>query len=376
MDQVRKALLLDDVALDGSGVRVAVLDTGVDSEHPDLQRCLSLAECRVTNNSLTIQDHNGHGTHIAGIIAGSGEGSDGRFRGIAPGVELVMIKVMSGATGLSNDVTAGVEYAVEIGADIINYSAGAIAYSLGAPPWKWPMTLNARDRAFVAAVEAGVLCVAAAGNEGPREGTVVRPGNIEELLSVGATALPDNQVADRSGRGPVYLDDRITAPARADTIWDRPSRLVKPDVVVPGGDGLPLTDEPLDPLRPLGLWPIGITSTRSRHGELLGVPPDDPGAPYTRMPGTSQATAVVTGLAALLLQLGRENNVDWGDNRARTVTQILRYAARRLQTGGQNDYGHGALLWPNVVATLDDFVRLPTFRTVVLQGRQLKIAEP
>lgn len=84
MDRVRQALQVDGLRFGGQGVRVAVIDTGVDQEHPDLRESVESCESLLALDA-TPEDRSGHGTHIAGIIAGSGTESDGRWSGIAPG---------------------------------------------------------------------------------------------------------------------------------------------------------------------------------------------------------------------------------------------------------------------------------------------------
>lgn len=91
MDRVRSALFLGEPRFDGTGVRIAVLDTGIDPEHPDLGDCLNLAE---SDSFIALGgdllDRSGHGTHVTGIIAGNGALSDGRYLGVAPGAELII----------------------------------------------------------------------------------------------------------------------------------------------------------------------------------------------------------------------------------------------------------------------------------------------
>lgn len=371
MDRVRQAVQCEGAGLDGRGVRVAVLDTGIDPDHPDFHGNVDLDSSASCCLSASTADVHGHGTHVAGIIAGSGEASGGRFAGIAPGAELIVLKVGSGMTAFSNDVAQAVLRAVELGADIINYSGGEQGFAAGPPPWKWPIRLNKRDAAFRYAAEKGVLCVAAAGNDGPAPGTVVRPGNLSEVLCVGALAPPDFRVAPASGRGPLYLDALMRGGvARADPELDTRSRLVKPDVVVPGGES---GDSLAEALHLVGIGRGGVVAPRSRRGILVGIDPGDPECAYARVVGTSQATAVVTGLAALLLQLGRRIGFDWGGNVGRALGGIMRAAALRLAEGGPDDYGHGALLWPNIAATLDDCATSPVRRGNVLLGSQLHL---
>lgn len=348
-----------------------MLDTGVDPDHPDLRGKVDLESSASCCVAASVADVHGHGTHVAGIIAGSGELSGGRFAGIAPGAELIVLKVGSGMTAFSNDVAQAVLRAVELGADIINYSGGEHGFAAGPPPWKWPIRLNKRDEAFRYAAEKGVLCVAAAGNDGPSAGTVIRPGNLSEVLCVGALALPDLRVAQASGRGPLYLDGSLRGGvARADLELDPRSSVVKPDVVAPGGEPSEFFEEAL---HLAGIGRGGVVASRSRRGTLIGIDPSDPECAYARVVGTSQATAVATGLAALLLQLGRRIGFDWGTNVGRALGGILRAAALRLAEGGPDDYGYGALLWPNIVATLSDCATSPVRRESVLFGPQLHL---
>lgn len=146
-----------------------MLDTGIYRQHPDLTHCIAEESQSCLSLTRDLRDYHGHGTHVAGIIAGSGVASDGLYRGIAPGAELIVLKVSADQSGYALDVAAGVQKAVDLGVDIINYSGGTSGWKIGQPPWKWPTKLNRRDQAFFTAAEQGILCVAAAGNEGRRK---------------------------------------------------------------------------------------------------------------------------------------------------------------------------------------------------------------
>lgn len=238
----------------GSGIRVAVVDTGVDGQHPDLVGRV-VEEKDFTGEGAG--DGNGHGTHVAGIVAGSGAASDGKYRGVAPDALILSARVLgSGGSGQQSWVMAGIEWAVGRGVKVINMS-------LGGPPEPGDGT-DALSAQVDAAVRAGVVCCVAAGNSG-RAGnsTVGSPGAAREAITVGATvgdpAHGWDEITDFSSRGP-------TADGR-----------VKPDVCLPG---------------------FNIISARGR-GTSLGRPVDEN---YTSASGTSMATPHAAGAVALLFQ--------------------------------------------------------------------------
>ena len=190
----------------GEGVRIAVVDTGIDLHHPDLAgRIAGTAD--FTGEGLT--DHHGHGTHCAGIAAGSGDASGGTYRGVAPKASIYAAKVLgSDGQGMMSDVMAGVEWAVSQNVQIISLSLGGIGPSNGQ---------DALSDICNAAVEAGVIVVTAAGNDGPYAYTIGSPGAAERVITIGAVNDGD-RLASFSSRGP-------TADGRT-----------KPDIVLPGVD--------------------------------------------------------------------------------------------------------------------------------------------
>jgi len=262
----------------GSGVTVAVIDTGIDGDHPDLHRADGTS--RVIGSAVVnplagaATDTYGHGTHVAGIIAGDSSRRDaadplsGRYVGIAPDADLVSVKIADDdgrATVL--DAIYGLQFAVdhkdEYGIRIVNLSLqSTVAESYRTDPL---------DAAVEAAWFQGIVVVAAAGNRGSDADAVrYAPGNDPYAVTVGAandqgTATPrDDVVTPWSGRG---------------TTQDG---FAKPDVVAPGS---------------------GIVSTlpvRSTYADLCATCVVAPG--YFRASGTSMAAPVVAGLAALLLQ--------------------------------------------------------------------------
>src|SRR5690606_17207596 len=175
---------------DGSGLTVAALDTGVDTTHPDLAGAVS--ESRNFTDSDTAADRHGHGTHVAGIIAGDGTASGGRYVGVAPGAEVINGKVLGDSgSGLTSWVLAGMEWAAAR-ADVVNMSLGALPTD-GTDPVS--LALDALTEAH------GTLFVVAAGNSGPADRSVGAPGAADAALTVGAVDASD-QLADFSSRGP------------------------------------------------------------------------------------------------------------------------------------------------------------------------------
>ena len=249
---------------DGTGVKVAVLDTGIDPNHPDLKG--KVVDKISFAKDESPDDGNGHGTHVAGIIAGNGASSGGKFKGVAPGASLMNIKVLNnGGYGPASSIMEGIEYAVDNGADIISLSFGGRIWP---PDGTDPLSMTAN-----AAVEAGVVVIVAAGNSGvPLQ--ISSPATAEKVIAVGASTK-DDRIAGYSSQGPT---------------WDH---RIKPEVVAPGGTSPILSN-------PAGL---GIVSTKAA-GSLLDKM--NPGYSidkyYMALSGTSMATPHVSGVAALLLQ--------------------------------------------------------------------------
>ncbi|GAA3862312.1 S8 family serine peptidase [Saccharothrix violaceirubra] len=239
---------------EGTGVTVAVVDTGIDVGHPDLVGRVA-AEADFSGDGDT-GDHHGHGTHVASTIAGSGAASGGKYRGVAPGATLLSAKVFDRTgSGDESQVMAGIEWAVAQGAKIVNLSLGA-----GVTDGTDPLS-ELVDRL---SAEHGTLFVAAAGNSGSGDRTVTTPGAAASALTVGAVDR-DDRLAWFSSRGPRLRD-----------------ALVKPEIVAPGVD---------------------VVAARAA-GTSMGTPVDDR---YTSSSGTSMATPHVAGAAALLAQ----QHPDW-----------------------------------------------------------------
>lgn len=231
----------------GAGVKVAVVDTGVDATHPDFANRVAQIK-DFTGEGPT--DKNGHGTHVAGIIGGTGAGSNGKYKGVAPDCTLLAAKVLRGnGSGTTSDVMAGIEWAVQQGAHVINMSLGSDGACDGS---------DALSVLCDAAVAQGVALCVAAGNAGPGSSTVGSPGCAKTVITVGATNDTD-QVTSFSSRGPTS-DGRV-----------------KPDVCFPGAN---------------------IVACRAT-GTSMGSPVNNL---YTSASGTSMATPHAAGACALLLQ--------------------------------------------------------------------------
>ncbi|GAA2393542.1 S8 family serine peptidase [Nonomuraea africana] len=232
---------------DGKGVKVAVLDTGADENHPDLAG--KIVDRHNFTADPSTQDGNGHGTHVAATVAGLGAASEGRRKGVAPGAELLIGKVLDdGGSGSFSTIIEGMEWAATSGADVINMSLGGGATD-GTDPAS--AALNALTE------QTGALFVVAAGNEG-QEYSVGTPGAATSALTVGAVDA-NEALAGFSSRGP-----RLDGGA-------------KPDITAPG---------------------VGIVAARA-EGTSMGLPADER---HTAASGTSMATPHVAGTAAILKQ--------------------------------------------------------------------------
>ncbi|MFC4017250.1 S8 family serine peptidase [Micromonospora sp. GCM10011542] len=232
----------------GRGVRVAVLDTGVDATHPDLAG--RVAEAANFTEVPETGDTVGHGTHVASIIAGSGAASGGRYRGVAPDATLLAGKVCEDQGCSESAILAGMQWAaVDQHADVVNMS-------LTGPDTPEVDPLEAAVESLTA--QTGALFVISAGNDGT-DGSVGSPGTADAALAVGAVDR-DDALADFSSRGPRIGDSGL-----------------KPDLTAPG---------------------VEIVAARG-DGTLLGDPVGDR---YVSLSGTSMAAPHVTGAVALLAQ--------------------------------------------------------------------------
>jgi len=180
-------LVLDSGANAGAGVKVAVVDTGIELTHPDLAANI-IGGYNAIDPTKSANDDNGHGSHVAGIIAGADNAIG--VLGVAPQASLLAVKVLNRrGSGFYSDIIEGIQWSVNNGAQVINMSLGGSADS------------TALHNAIIAATNAGVVIVVAAGNSGPGDNTVNYPGKYAEVIAVSATTS-SNVLASFSSRGP------------------------------------------------------------------------------------------------------------------------------------------------------------------------------
>ncbi|GAA2826233.1 S8 family serine peptidase [Kribbella solani] len=236
----------------GKGIQVAVLDTGIDTTHPDLKDAVAAAKDFTDSSSGTI-DKFGHGTHVASIVTGE----NAVYRGVAPDAKLLNGKVLDdNGFGSEAGIIAGMEWAAKAGAEVVNMSLGS----------DWPS--DGTDVMSLAVnrltSETGALFVVASGNSGGMPGS---PAAADSALTVGAVDHDEN-LADFSSRGPRYLDNAI-----------------KPDITAPG---------------------VGIVAAKAKDS-VLGQQAPNVGKDHLELSGTSMAAPHVAGAAAILAQ----EHKDW-----------------------------------------------------------------
>ena len=283
--------------LDGSGILLATMDTGIDTTHPALQgKVIKMKDFTPDNNPAN--DGVGHGTHTAGTVLGGNGYSDNNIYindiGVAPGAQLVHAKIFD-HNGTPYNISAAFDWIAALKADS-GYDIRAVGNSWGSSnstsTYYWNSVMTWRNL--------GILPVFSIGNDGPSAGSAGTPGNYPTVIGVGATNSSD-LIADFSSRGPAPNQ----SPWNNSSYWFIPDwNLIKPDIAAPG------------------------VSVRSSI----------PGGGYTNWDGTSMASPHVTGATAILLQA----------NPSLTPEQLYRIfintAYQRTDvTYPNNDYGWGRL---------------------------------
>ncbi|WP_328695194.1 S8 family serine peptidase [Streptomyces sp. NBC_00342] len=272
---------------DGKGSKVAVLDTGIDADHPDVKDRVLESKSFVPGEE--VDDKNGHGTHVASTIAGSGAASDGLNKGVAPGADLIVGKVLSNeGSGADSGIIEAMEWAKAEGADVVSMSLGSSVPDDGSDPMSQAVDSLSAD--------GGPLFVIAAGNA-YGAGTIGSPGSADKALTIAAVDKQDNR-ADFSSMGPLTR-----------------SYGLKPDLSAPGVD-------------------INAAASQSVPG-MEGM--------YQSMSGTSMATPHVAGAAAIV----KQRHPDWSGQR---VKDALMTSSKELPDYTPYEQGTGRL---DVKAAID-----------------------
>jgi serine protease AprX len=289
---------------DGTGVTVALLDTGV-SPTADLgARLLTRVDLTPDHDGW---DRYGHGTHLAGVIAGNGASSGGQWKGVAPGANIVSVKV-AGADG-STDVSvviAGLQWVLE---NRYWYNIRVLNLAFGTDSQQ-SYSVDPLDYAVEQLWFSGVMVVVSAGNRGPNPNTVNKPGDDPFVLTVGAADL----------RGTMSRGDDVVAPFSSS--GPTPDGFAKPDILAPG---------------------ITIVSTRAPNSTIdLQHPDARVGDYYFKGTGTSQAAAIISGVAALMFQanpwltpdLAKAALIKTADKRFQALTYGVTASTQLVDAGG------------------------------------------
>lgn len=289
----------------GQGIKLAIIDTGVDYTHPDLGNCFGQG-CKViggydfVNNDSNPMDDMGHGTHVASIAAGKGV-----LNGVAPDAKLYAFKVLGeDGSGYLDDLLESFEYMIDLNQngipleneeDSVDIFSMSMGFPGGYPDDQVSLVVDS-------IVEQGLVSVAAAANSGPNKFTLSSPGNSRKTITVGAIDDSTSKLADFSSRGPTNSEEL----------------LIKPDVVAPG-----------------------VNICAARYGSSF------PGAncldnTHVSLSGTSMATPHVAGVVALILQA----HPDWSPELVKasilSTAEDIGYDA--------TDQGHGIV---NVLNAVD-----------------------
>jgi len=289
--------------LDGSGIGVAIIDSGVTPKDDLMSANGSASRILYSQSFVPTEDPTdlyGHGTHVSGIVGGNGADSSGNnatqtFRGIAPNVNIIDLKVLDQTgSGQASAVIAAIEEAIQLQG---TYNIRVINLSLGQPVFE-SYTQDPLCQAVEQAWAAGIVVVTAAGNYGRDNSqgtngyaTITSPGNDPYVITVGATDMHntpyrfDDTVASYSSKGPSAID-----------------HIVKPDLIAPGNAVISLLASPTCTLvttYPTTQIPVSTYANVWGQGSW-GSP--QLSTNYFRLSGTSMAAPVVSGAAALLLQ--------------------------------------------------------------------------
>ena len=297
--------------LDGTGVRVCIVDSGIDTTHQDLSGMNLVAWRDFVNNEEQPYDDQGHGTSMAGILV-----ANGWMEGVAPKVELVVAKALSGnGTGDDGVVADAIDWCVDQNVQIISLS-------LGGAPGLIPFSIfGGRDSSDAAddAIDQGIVVIAAAGNDGgpDDDGDVAHPSSERLVISVGGhtedgSHWSGSSIGDNNGN-------------LIPLILPRQDPHKKPEVVAPA-EGVPVINND-------GTWSI--------------------------VDGTSAATVYVTGAIALLLEAVPSLAANESSGSSATVVQIKQALMdtskpQPSQDGHDDNYGYGMLQIENLISSFEE----------------------
>ena len=263
--------------IDGSGVAIAIIDTGLwpkVSNELAVEHGVDTVGLATGGSDLSfapglVSDQSGHGTHITSVAAGRELSADGFYEGVAPGADVIVVRAFDGnGYGSYVDVIEGIQWVIDHHAQL-NIRVLNLSFSAEPQSYYWDDPLN---QAVMAAWEAGIVVVTSAGNTGPDPMTVGVPGNVPYVVTVGS--VDDNHTpGDRS-------DDFLSSFSSTGPTYEG---FVKPEVTAPGG-------HMLAHMNPNGTIARSYSEYQHESGH------------YFTMSGTSQSSAVISGVAALVLQ--------------------------------------------------------------------------
>ncbi|HST52834.1 MAG TPA: S8 family serine peptidase, partial [Pyrinomonadaceae bacterium] len=332
--------------LDGTGISIAVIDSGIDTGHAALAGRVTYSK-DFTGENLTDKDPYGHGTHVASAAAGlpaSTAGVGSSYQGIATGAKIVNLRVLkSDGTGSTSSLLAALNWILSpqdptkpLGGpnttNAVKYNIRVVNMSLGSPAVD-SYKNDAVCKAARALVDAGIVVVAAAGNNGKDSqgnklyGQIHSPGDEPSVITVGAVntfgtdARNDDGIASYSSRGPTR---GYTTDASGVKHFDN---LIKPDLSAPGNKIINAESD-------LGGGYLNVLVTQ--HPELDASVKDQDNKRYMYLSGTSMATPAVAGAAALLLQANPKLTPNM-------VKMILMYTAQPLAGFNELEQGSGEL---------------------------------